>query len=385
MSTKQLIRFTQFAIPIVTTCMLGFSGYANASTLGIASDFNAFILGDMKQSSDTEGRLAIGGNATFTNYGVGDRLTNSHGTRDDLIVGGALIYNGGQVFNGNVVYGTGTAPTVSTPNGSIRQGNSIDFTAAGQELKSLSAYLAGLTSNATTTVHNWGGVELQGVNSDLNIFKINENVFAPSNNVNNFSINGPSTSSLIVNIGGTNISMKNFGFSNNLMSGLRQKVLFNFYEATSIELTNIGFQGSILAPFAHLKTTYGEVNGQVIVASSEGSGEYHDYKFTGTLPDLPSTNTNTSTNSTTSSNTSTDGTTSNNTSTNSTTSNNTSTDGTTSNNTSTSDTVVENTISNPATNSNSQTTTVPEPATVASLSFIAATMSLIRRKRNIKA
>ncbi|GAA6618102.1 choice-of-anchor A family protein [Scytonema sp. NUACC26] len=363
MTTKQLIRLTQFAVPFVTTCILGFSGYANASTLGIASDFNAFVLGDMKQSSDTEGRVAIGGNGTLTNYGVGDRLTNSHGTRDDIIVGGTLIYNGGQVFNGNVVYGTGSAPTVSTPNGSIRQDNSIDFTAAGQHLKSLSAYLAGLTPNATTTVHNWGGIELQGSSSDLNIFKINENVFAPNNYVNNFSINGPSTSSLIVNIGGTNISMKNFGFSNNLMSGLRQKVLFNFYEATSIELTNIGFQGSILAPLAHLKTTYGEVNGQVIVASSEGSGEYHDYQFTGTLPDMPSTNTNTSTDSTTSGAPSTGGTTDSNTSTGS------------------NDTVVDSTISNTTTNSNSQTTTVPEPATVASLSLMAATMSLIRRKR----
>lgn len=367
MTTKQLIRFTQFAVPLATTCVLGFSSYANASTLGIASDFNAFVLGNMKQSSDTEGRVAIGGNGTLTNYGVGDRLTNSNGTRDDLIVGGTLIYNGGQVFNGNVVYGTGSAPTVSTPNGTIRQGSPIDFAAAGQQLKSLSAYLAGLTPNATTTVHNWGGVELQGTNSDLNIFKINENVFAPSNNVNTFNINGPTTSSLIVNIGGTNISMKNLGFSNNLMSGLRQKVLFNFYEATDIELTNIGFQGSILAPLAHLKTTNGEVNGNVIVASSEGSGEYHNYQFTGTLPDMPSTNTDTSTGGTTGSDTSTGSTTGSNTSTGS------------------NNTIVDITTSNTTTNSNSQTKKVSEPATVAGLSFIAAAMGLTRRKRNIKA
>ncbi|MEC4813485.1 MAG: choice-of-anchor A family protein [Scytonema sp. PMC 1069.18] len=319
MVTKPLNRFTRIAIPLVTTCMLGFSGHANASGLGIASDFNAFVLGDMNQSSDTEGRLAVGGNAKFTNYGVGDRLTDSNGTRDDLIVGGTLTYQGGQVFNGNVVYGAGTTPTVSTPNGNIRKDSTIDFAAAGEELKALSTYLAGLTPNATTTVYNWGGVELKGQNSDLNIFKIDANVFAPGNNVNSFNINGPSSSTLLINVGGTNISMKNFGFSNNLMSGLRQNVLFNFYEATNIELTNIGFQGSILAPLANLKTTYGDVNGNVIVASSQGTGEYHNYRFQGNLPEM----------------------------------------------------------------TKPKPHRVPEPTTLLGISFIAVTMGMLRRKRNI--
>ncbi|MBD2777969.1 choice-of-anchor A family protein [Iningainema tapete] len=284
MLVNKMLRYTQVAVPLVASCVLGFCQNANASTLGAASDFNAFVLGNMNQTSDTEGRLAVGGNATLTNYGVGDRLSDSNGTRDDLIVGGILTYNGGQVFNGNVVYGTGTAPKVSTPNGTIKQGKPIDFAAAGQELKALSAYLATLTPNNTTTVHNWGGVELKGTKSDLNIFNIGASVFAPGNNVNNFSIDGSMSSTILVNVAGKDISMKNFGFSNNLQAGLRQKVLFNFYEATNIDLQNIGFQGSILAPLANLKTTYGDVNGNVIVASSQGSGEYHNYLFKGTLP-----------------------------------------------------------------------------------------------------
>ncbi|MUG98610.1 hypothetical protein F7734_42490 [Scytonema sp. UIC 10036] len=43
MITKHLTRLTLFAVPLATTCVLGFSGHANATTLGIASDFNAFF------------------------------------------------------------------------------------------------------------------------------------------------------------------------------------------------------------------------------------------------------------------------------------------------------------------------------------------------------
>src|SRR5581483_9841845 len=74
--------------------------------LGPASDFTVFVLGDVNQSfTDTEGRMAVGRNATLNSFGVGDRLPNSHGSRDDLIVGNTLTMTGGQVFNGNAVYG----------------------------------------------------------------------------------------------------------------------------------------------------------------------------------------------------------------------------------------------------------------------------------------
>lgn len=50
---------------------------AMAVNLGIAQDYNVFVFGDMNQSSDAEGRVAVGGNATFTNFGIADRLQNS--------------------------------------------------------------------------------------------------------------------------------------------------------------------------------------------------------------------------------------------------------------------------------------------------------------------
>ena len=77
-----------------------------ATGLGIANDFSAFVLDDANLfHSDVQGRVAVGDDATITGYAVGDQLPNSHGTRDDLIVGGDLHFTNGQVYFGNVAYG----------------------------------------------------------------------------------------------------------------------------------------------------------------------------------------------------------------------------------------------------------------------------------------
>src|SRR5262249_12072501 len=83
--------------------------------LGVAGAFNVFVLGQVTQSyTDSEGRVAAGGDVRLTSYGIGAALPNSAGQRDDLAVGGRLTYDQGQVFNGNIVYG-GTAAVPEPP------------------------------------------------------------------------------------------------------------------------------------------------------------------------------------------------------------------------------------------------------------------------------
>ena len=58
-----------------------------ASSLGAAGDFNVFAFARITQNySDSEGRVAAGSDVSLTGYGLGDRLTNSAGGRDDLVV-----------------------------------------------------------------------------------------------------------------------------------------------------------------------------------------------------------------------------------------------------------------------------------------------------------
>lgn len=43
-----------------------------AINFGLANDYNVFVFGNLSLSNtDAEGRVAVGGNATLSNYGVG--------------------------------------------------------------------------------------------------------------------------------------------------------------------------------------------------------------------------------------------------------------------------------------------------------------------------
>ena len=74
------------------------------------------------------------------------------------------------------------------------------------------------------------------------------------------------------------------GGSINITGTDTRNVIFNFGSATSLTLSSIGFNGTILAPLADITGTYGNVNGQVIANSLAGTTELHDYLFSGTLP-----------------------------------------------------------------------------------------------------
>ena len=275
-------RLTGFAAPLslAATMALGFSAQASAFSLGQASDFNVFVLGNLEQSNvDTEGRMAVGGNATLTDYGVGVKLTNSNGTRNDLIVGGNLTYTRGKVFNGNAVYGgTVNLSLVGIPNGTAFQGNPIDFATAGQELLDLSAYLGGLSANGTTNFQ-YGQVTLNGSGSGLNVFNL---LGSDLSAANTFTINADPNATVLVNITGETINFGNFGF---FLNGVdKQNVLYNFVDAKNLSSNAVGIQGSLLAPKATYQFDNGNIDGTLIAGSLKGGGESHPYLFKGDLP-----------------------------------------------------------------------------------------------------
>src|SRR5687767_1586990 len=72
--------------------------------LGPAPEWTLIIHGDLVQSnSDSEGRVAVGGDATLTNFGVASRFPVD-GSRVDLAVGGTLDATNVGVNNGSITY-----------------------------------------------------------------------------------------------------------------------------------------------------------------------------------------------------------------------------------------------------------------------------------------
>ncbi|NOX65159.1 MAG: choice-of-anchor A family protein, partial [Chlorobi bacterium] len=254
--------------------------------LGIASDYNLFVLKDVVQpSSDTEGKVAVGRNASFSNYSIGDKLPPSGGAVDVLIVGRKLTFTSGIVFGGNIVYGEFIdipQYAVSVVDGTIRQENPvpIDFDQAETELLSVSSQLASREANGTVETQ-WGGLVLTGTDPMFNVFEMDGELLSNSNNM---TITVPSGAVVIVNITGETISWSG-GLS---VSGTDiSNVLYNFNDATDLTISGIDVRGSVLAPKAHVNFIAGVINGQMLCQYFEGRGQMNNIKFRGFIPGNP--------------------------------------------------------------------------------------------------
>ena len=262
------------------------AGTCPTSSLGVAADFNVFMLGDLSQSgSDTEGRMAVGGNVSLSSYSVGDKLDPTlYSDADILIAGGDLTFTSGRVYYGNAVYGgSANVATNGTIDGQLRQDTPIDFTAARLSLRNTADSLATLAATGTTTVQYWDGptaqITLDGSETDLNVFFVSGTDMAAANT---FTVNAPAGSTVLVNIDGTSGQMQNFGFFLNGVA--REQVLYNFYQANTLRLQGVGIEGSILAPYADISFSSGVIHGQLIGQSLTGGGQSNYNPFDGCLP-----------------------------------------------------------------------------------------------------
>lgn len=287
------------------------------ASLGAALFYNALIFGDLTvpNGSDTEGRLAVGGTATFlANYVVGAPPPNSspHGaqlpldpTRDDLIVGGNVDNSGGfaWVVNGNDVYQgtfTGTplqhaagtsrqqTPVLLSPvNGNAVTAGGVSFADLKAELTTLSQFWGGLADQGVAIEYRDAGVlNLVGTNPVLNVFNVSAEQWSGTNLIRN--IDAPAGSTVIVNIAGEAITVS--GGDLRLNGVDRGHLLLNFFKAETITSTLSDYQGTILAPLASATFNGGILTGNGIFGGDvvQGGGfENHNFRFLGDLPELP--------------------------------------------------------------------------------------------------
>ncbi|MFA4924391.1 MAG: collagen-binding domain-containing protein, partial [Ignavibacteriaceae bacterium] len=139
--------------------------YGNTSAptydLGAATEFNLFVIDTLIQpSSDTEGKVAVGGYADLRNYSVGDKLPANSG--DVLVVGNHLTFFSGRVYNGRTTYENFiTSTTQFTSDEGIFQDTVLDFSGAENHLLNLSNQLSNL-AETDTVGFEWGNVQLTG-------------------------------------------------------------------------------------------------------------------------------------------------------------------------------------------------------------------------------
>jgi len=275
-----------------------------APLLGPAAEYNAFIFDEMDVSySDVEGKVAVGGNATMSHYSVGLKASPS----DYALVGGAdvAIYNGG-VNNGGI-YAEGNvainpaivqgdvdakgsvsainSPVSGTVSSSVIFDGPVDFADAYTQLDATSEDLKNLTVNATTTMHPWDYLIFSGDHSaDVSVFNVTASQL---NTAWGVEYDLDSDDLAIINVAGTSININNMDFNvNNSGVGKQERILYNFFEATEIFMSGVGFKGSILAPHADFQFNNGVLEGSIIANSFTGSGQINAHYYQGTV-DVP--------------------------------------------------------------------------------------------------
>lgn len=257
--------------------------------LGMASDFNVFVLDNYTSLSSTvEGRIAVGGNLNLNNFSVGDKL-NPAKRGDVVVVGGDVTFPSGRIYNGNLraggsVAGVGSAVRNGMAKGAVIAGNSylpVEFGNESAYMQDLSTNLAALPATGTVTLQ-WGGYELKGdCTSKLQVFNVNAAELAT---VHTYAVSCiPSGATVIFNILGEAATIQNMGMQS--LTAIRDKVLFNFPQAKTVKLTSVAIEGSILAPYAEFVQPAGRVEGQVIAKSwlstTSGYMSIHNRVFSG--------------------------------------------------------------------------------------------------------
>jgi len=297
-------------IPVLAfVAFISVSPRSYATTLlGDAVDYNVFVFSDMSGrlsgGSDVQGRVAAGGNFTAKAYSVGlnspdapySLVTGGNVIWGDAVQGGTInnggIYSGGNVtlyhygVNGDVVAkGTVTRTGGTITGGTVYDINSnpssagfsspVDFTAAEIYLKGVSQDLSHGTINGTTT-YSYSNISLSG-NNPVNMFYVDGGKL---NDATSLTFNFASDEIGIVNISGASIDLG----SGSMIGGIAGNILFNFYEATNLNIHNVGVTGSILAPYANITFPCGTVLGTVIAESTTGGGQYNLALFDHEIP-----------------------------------------------------------------------------------------------------
>ncbi|MEO7456027.1 MAG: choice-of-anchor A family protein [Gemmatimonadaceae bacterium] len=283
----------------IAALVLAASAPLRAQTI---SPFDVFVFQDFTlMNTEVNGRIAIGGDATFTNWRVGHMLAPGY-TDYGLVVGQDLTSRDGSVAQGRTYVG-GVLDAVNTgfpaaypPE--VGGPSVVDFAAESARLTSLSDGYAAMGANGSTQLVN-GELNFIG-NSNYNIFSISMALLQQG--TAGYEFVTPFGSTSIINVLGssTNSAFNNTAFyfnctavatSSSCQSGTNEntpagaaRTLWNFNDQTDIVFGG-PVHGSILAPNADAEFGVGDVVGTVVVKSGTANSEfYSNHDYSGELP-----------------------------------------------------------------------------------------------------
>ena len=253
--------------------VLSVSATATPIVFDDMGDANAYVFADYAGfNSDSQGRLFVGGDATFSSYTVaGLNDWNSLA----LTVGGDLTQVGGDIvglasIGGSAMVSSAAPVRTTSDQRNFDQGY----------FQQLSTELSQMQSGNLEL--KWGALNLSGnlVNNTLFV-DVNQQILDSAWGFLTKDLTQGSR--VVLNVAGESLTMssskdwlfKDAAYAFNHSSS---NVLFNFYEAKNIEIGG-GIYGSILAPNAAINGNSGVLTGQIIANSFSGSTQLNYSPF----------------------------------------------------------------------------------------------------------
>lgn len=267
---------------------------AGTACAGPYSDFSLILSGDYTSTSEVEGRSFIGGGlyGPASNYGVHLNAGAYLGV-DTLLVGGNVHATNIQVNAGNTRVGGSAFGNINMNGGGTSTLN--DASVAGQvgslynTFANASAYLSGLAGTGSLSLP--GGqpspVTFTATpgSGGFSVINIAASDLFSNGLVQTINLNLAGASSLVINVSGTSVDFTTGGnFAGSFANDdARSRVLWNFYEAETINLRGKAFEGALLAPNAFVEHQ-GVISGLVVAESMNSMSEIHLPGYQGVLP-----------------------------------------------------------------------------------------------------
>lgn len=253
--------------------LLALSGMASSSAL---TDYNLILSGDFNVSGGSghiEGKSFIGGSLQQGSiFSDGVKVVGDLNDVSIQVQNGSLDYQGANNMGsaGSLAVCGGRTCLNHVTDGSL----SAEKTSIFSQLQAESDFYKGLAGSANTLItgdNNNKTLKYTGSATDLVIFNMTSTQFLSTNSWN---LDFGTALNVLVNVSGSTIG-GSIGQSGNLANDANaSKVLWNFYEATTVSLQREWY-GSILALNATVNTN-SNVTGTLAAKSYIGNAEIHD-------------------------------------------------------------------------------------------------------------
>ena len=236
-------------------------------------------------------------------YGVGSRSRRQAAGTSCSPSAGDLDFHNGQVYGGDAAAHGGYCNDLE-----LRYAQRAALTCPARPTCTIAAAdcgemcdIAGASwpskdnTNCDITVHPWGAVEIDADGDavcDLDLDRVAAGFadYVWKGLINGMTVKGDRGSTVVINVtsdNGNDIWGKNGSF--NLHGVEASDVIWNFgcdsfcpSDAHS-PLAGVGIKGTLLAPSCHTYFNNGHIDGQYIVKSHSGNGEFHDFGFDGDI------------------------------------------------------------------------------------------------------